>query len=203
MAGLACRNTTASGREILPQDTMRAVLWEMFEVDAYNDTRAATDSNFRHDSAFASLYTDIFKVHHLTREQFQDSYDYYLAHPEILRSMIDTLADRTNRDMQKAGGAPVNRPGGLHRYTPPAGRPPVPLGPNGRPLQGFPRRPGAFPPGQQGAAPPAYPNGTPLKPIVPPGQKPVPAGQKGTPPAKTPPAQKGTPPQKNPVIPVQ
>lgn len=169
MAGLACRNTSASGREILPQDTMRAVLWEMFEADAYNDTRAATDSNFRHDSAFASLYTDIFKVHHVTREQFQDSYDYYMAHPEILRRMIDTLADRTNRDLQKAGGVPANQPGGFHRYTPPAGRPaiplgpngrPVPLGPNGRPLPlgpnghpppGFPRRPGAFPPGQQGA----------------------------------------------------
>ncbi len=192
LAGLACKNTSASGSEILSKDTMRAVLWEMFEADAYNETRAATDTNFRHDSAFATLYTDIFRIHHVTREQFQDSYDYYMLHPEVLRGMIDTLTDRTNRALQKNGEPPMGHPAGFHNFTPPGGGPTTPFGPNGhptpggpRPLPGFPRRPGGFPPGQPGSAPPA-----------------------GTPSKKPPPAQKGKPPvtprQKNPeLLPVQ
>lgn len=173
IAGSACRNTSASGNVIIPRDTMQVLLWEMFEADAYNETRAATDTNFRHDTAFAALYTDIFRTHHVTRAQFTDSYDYYMTHPEVLRKMIDTLTDKAGRDMSKAGGPPSTNhppPAPFRGYTPtghpggPMGQPP--LGPNGRLPPGFrpPVRPAIPPPGQRGVPPP--------RPGLPPPQKP-------------------------------
>ncbi len=157
--GEACRRTSPSGQEILSKDTMRVVLWEMFQADSYNETRAYRDTNYRHDTAYASLYLRIFNAHHISREQFADSYDYYLSDPAQMKEIIDTIVDRNTRDMQKRGifQSPYQHPI-------PVGQPPVM--PNGRPAIPNGRPP--YPMGHPGAQPRFIPG-----PHPPPGQRPA------------------------------
>jgi hypothetical protein len=165
-AGSGCRNVSPSGNEILSKDTMRVLLGEMFQADAYNDGRVAKDTNFKHDTALATLYTDIFRSHGVTWARFMDSYEYYMGEPEVLRAMIDTLAGRTNREMTHGPQQPY-RPPPFRNLTPQVGRPgpnghPAPVGPNGRLL---PPIPGPRPLGPKGSVLP--PKHRPLKSTVP------------------------------------
>lgn len=162
---------------------MQLLIWQMFEADAYNETRSAMDTNFRHDSAYASLYTDIFRTHHITRADFNDSYNYYMSQPDVLRTMVDSLVEKKSRDLRQ--GPPKGSPGSPGHPTPyqrfqPGGHPttPFPPPPGGHPPAGFhppgmPQRPG-MPPGARPGMPPA------LKPGA------LPAGVKPKPGPKTP-----------------
>jgi hypothetical protein len=132
---------------------MKSVLLDVLRANAYNDTRRYKDSSYIHDTAYAALYESVFVAHHITREQFYDSYDYYTSRPDEFRGLIDSLAVMSTKDMSRPGmmGAPhpngnVNRPGtppggpGFNRYPPtgPGGHPPLPpagrFGPGGRPI---------------------------------------------------------------------
>lgn len=193
------------GNAIIAKDTMQVLLWEMFEADAYNETRMVADTNFKHDTAYAALYTDIFRTHHVTRAQFADSYDYYMSRPDVLRAMIDTMTERANRDMMKEGAGP-HQP--VRTFTPPLAHPPGPVGPDGRPMPVRPvtpfGRPGAPPPGTitpfgpHGAPPPGRPGGQPPGKLGGPGGPPPgkPGGPGAPPPGKpgaSPPGKPGGP----------
>lgn len=103
----SCRHTTPSGRAIISQDTMKVILWQMFLADAYNEARSYKDTNFRHDSAYATLYTEIFRSHHISREDFSESFDYYLGRPSEVKTIVDSLVSQKNsRDLMKRGVFP-------------------------------------------------------------------------------------------------
>src|SRR5580698_2130324 len=87
---------------------MKSVLLDVLKANAYNDTRRFKDSNYLHDSAYATLYESIFVSHHITREQFYDSYDYYIARPDEFRAMIDSMAAKASRDMARSGMGAAN-----------------------------------------------------------------------------------------------
>ena len=189
LLGEACRRTSPSGQEILSKDTMRVVLWEMFQADSYNETRSYKDTNYRHDTAYASLYLRIFNSHHLSREQFADSYDYYLSDPASMKEIIDSLNDKATRDLQKRGifqspyqhPVPMGQPPGMPGRPMPNGRPVLPNGgptyPMGHPGTPPPRfMPGPHPPGLRPARPGQRPPTPGQRPSTP-GPKPPPAGK--------------------------
>lgn len=185
--GAACKGRTASGRIPIPQDTMQILMWEMFEADAYNETRSALDTNYRHDTAYASLYTDIFRTHHVTRSDFNDSYTYYMGQPDVLRKMVDSLVEMKSRALRQ--GSPTGTPGhpAPYRGNQPLGHPTPPVNPPG----GHP--PGGHPPG--GFSPPGgfHPPGMPQRPgTMPPGTRPglKPGARPVTPPPKPKPGPK-------------
>jgi len=101
---------------------MRVVLEEMLKADAYNEMRSIKDTNYRHDTAYAIAYLNIFGTHHISQAQFQDSYNFYMSKPEELKAMIDTMADRANREMIRHmpgpgvhAPFPVNNNNNVHR----------------------------------------------------------------------------------------
>ena len=178
---------SGSHDKILSKDTMKVVLMDMLKADAYNEFRVMKDTNYRHDTAYALLYASIFGAHHITRQQFSDSYDYYMARPEDLKALIDSMASDANRAPNMKGakgtvpplqganrgaGRPVFVPG----QAPPGAHPGIPPNaPGARP--GFP--PGGHPgkpPGGPGHPAPAHsglpPNVPGARPGLPPGAPP-------------------------------
>ena len=193
--------SSGSNSKILSKDTMKVVLMEMLKADAYNEFRIMKDTNYRHDTAYALLYADIWDFHHITRQQFSDSYEYYMSKPEDLKALIDSMASDANRTpniapgkgaMQGANqgaGRPAFVPGHPPPGAPPGARPGFPPnGPGGRP---------GFPPGHPGGPPNVHPG---FPPNAHPGFPPNgPGGKAGSPPGPAPnhpvpPAAGATPP---------
>lgn len=172
--------SSGSNSKILSKDTMKVVLMEMLKADAYNEFRIMKDTNYRHDTAYALLYADIWDFHHITRQQFSDSYDYYMSKPEDLKALIDSMANDASRTPNIAPGK-----GAMQGANQGAGRPafvpghPTPGAPPNAPgaRPGFPPGHPGFPPNAPGARPSNAPGARPGFPPPHPGVPPQPTHQ--------------------------
>ena len=81
---------------ILSRQKMREVVWDM--------TRTAEFLNnfvFNKDSAIDKIaesekwYKKVYQLHKTTKEEFEKSYAYYQAHPDLMRELLDSLSKRT------------------------------------------------------------------------------------------------------------
>jgi Domain of unknown function (DUF4296) len=87
------KNNPPSG--IIQTDSMRSIMWDMIQADQYAKQYLAKDSgkiNIKQETL--SLYQEVFAIHHTTREEFEQSYQYYLAHQDLNKLIFDSLSAR-------------------------------------------------------------------------------------------------------------
>ena len=80
--------------EVLSQNRMRDVMWDMIRADQYVSDLLAKDSTKKKKDESIRLYEEIFHVHKITRDKFKKSLDYYSSRPDLFRPIIDSLARR-------------------------------------------------------------------------------------------------------------
>jgi hypothetical protein len=86
----ACSNN-GTGR--LPPEKMEAVLWDLMRADKFlSDYVLNKDSTKKIDTESVNLYKQVFAIHNITGEQFQKSFAYYKAHPDLLKGIMDSLS---------------------------------------------------------------------------------------------------------------
>jgi len=110
------------------------------------------------------LYEEVFRLHKVTREEFRKSFQFYQDHPDITRTLFDSLIARGNRMRSESythSSAPTPTP------TVPAVRPAVtgPMGhppamTPGKPTGTLPNRPPGIAPNKPAATLPNRPSGT-------------------------------------------
>lgn len=80
----------------MPAPRMTEVLFDVMRADQFLVNFVFirdTSLNKRNESI--RLYRDIFRSHHTTREEFQQSMNYYLAHPRQFRSILDSISAKS------------------------------------------------------------------------------------------------------------
>ena len=75
-------------------EKMQAVYWDYIRADIYANEFLRKDSSKNIQLESAKLQLQVFKLHKTTREEFYRSYDYYLAHKELMMNMLDTMLVR-------------------------------------------------------------------------------------------------------------
>lgn len=91
----ACRHEGQSA-EVLDQERMTAFLCDAYLLEGYN----AVETHYRFDSvSVESLrgYDSILDLHGLTREQVEQSLDYYTAHLDLYQAINDSVVARLER----------------------------------------------------------------------------------------------------------
>jgi hypothetical protein len=82
-------------KDIIPQNQMKMVLWDMMRVDEL------ANYNMKKDTLFGDLakpyYKEVFRVHHITQKEFKRNLDYYLDHPDMFKSVLDSLQTMVDR----------------------------------------------------------------------------------------------------------
>ena len=79
-------------KDILPENEMRQVIWDMMRADQYVAGFRLKDSTHNKRNESIRLYEEIFRIHKITREQFKTSFDYYTSRPDLFRPIIDSLS---------------------------------------------------------------------------------------------------------------
>jgi hypothetical protein len=120
--GCADKNSVPSG--ILAREDMQNVLWDMIQADQYSTYLAKDSTHTDLKLENMRLYEQVFLLHHITREKFSKSYKYYLAHPELTQTLLDSLQAMGNRLRAENYNRPVYKP---------ASPPPPPASPAGAP----------------------------------------------------------------------
>jgi Domain of unknown function (DUF4296) len=80
-------------RNILSVEKMRPILWQQIKADIYTKENLVNDSLKNKDLYFENekMQMQIFKNYGISKEEFYESYNYYLTHEDKLGVMIDSM----------------------------------------------------------------------------------------------------------------
>ncbi|MCS6819109.1 MAG: DUF4296 domain-containing protein [Chitinophagales bacterium] len=82
----ACRWSSEKIPEhIIPYSKMQNILLDIHLADAIASREAISEDVQKRNTL--SLYHSIFEKHQISSKQFQESFNYYLLHPQLLDSM--------------------------------------------------------------------------------------------------------------------
>ncbi len=86
----------------LPPQKMEQVLMDMSIAETYSamlhDNSHPPGS--KNTDSLTSYYKDIFAHHHITREQFKNSLDWYKQHPDDLDTIYTNLSAKADKDLE-------------------------------------------------------------------------------------------------------
>lgn len=86
-----------SGSEIISSDKMGSVLFDMNVAEEFVNIYVAKDSSKDKKVELNREYQKIYLLYNITKQQFNDSYEYYKAHPEAYKIVIDSLNAKAQR----------------------------------------------------------------------------------------------------------
>jgi hypothetical protein len=91
----SCKESLPSN--IIKQKKMQEVLWDVFRADALSRQIVSTDSSKSLQEETIKLTEKVFLIHNITKEQFEKSYSYYAHHPDIMKTILDSLNAQQTR----------------------------------------------------------------------------------------------------------
>jgi hypothetical protein len=94
----SCGSKNSMPKEILKQDKMQGILWDVLRADAFAFQFVTKDSTQKPEAAVAALQQQVFAAHKTTREQFYKSYAYYKANPERMSILLDSMINKFTRE---------------------------------------------------------------------------------------------------------
>ncbi|MGE9315022.1 DUF4296 domain-containing protein [Niabella sp. CJ426] len=105
--GLLLALTSCSGSaDTLPKEKMEKIMWDVAQsselLNGYvyykypEQNRAALND---------AMLQRVFKIHNVTKEQFNKTLDYYEKRPDELKTIIDTVVSRQKRALGKDTGS--------------------------------------------------------------------------------------------------
>jgi len=90
---IACRGKSNPSNEILPEDKMQAVLWDMIRADHFlNNYMIVKDTSLNKKEAGIKQYNQILQIHKISEETFKKSFAYYRSNPKVMWTMMDSLS---------------------------------------------------------------------------------------------------------------
>jgi hypothetical protein len=87
------KNTLPDG--ILKKDQMQAVLWDIFKAEVFTSQFIKKDTLKNPIIENAKLQNQIFAIHHISREDFYKSYNYYKEHTDLLQAVLDSMSNKS------------------------------------------------------------------------------------------------------------
>ena len=78
-------------KDVLPQNEMRKIMWDLIRADAYVSAFVMKDSTKDQMTESAILYEKIFDIHSTTRETFKKSLAFYESRPDLFKAISDSL----------------------------------------------------------------------------------------------------------------
>jgi hypothetical protein len=94
---VSCSNRNRVPAGIMGQQKMQAVLYDIMLTDALNGDKVVKDTALKLNDVNASLFQKVFDLHKISRQEFLKSYRYYLRHPDLLKTVTDSLSAVINR----------------------------------------------------------------------------------------------------------
>jgi len=115
---IACENRDKIPNGILPKKEMQKILWDMIQADQFSKQFVLKDSAKRNvKQETTQLYDEVFQIHHISKDAFTKSYQFYISRPDLLKIIFDSLAAQGNRSQQDLYKQPTISPKPLPTTT--------------------------------------------------------------------------------------
>ena len=92
---IACESNEVSiPDDVIDREEMVLILADIHIAEATSNYKLLNDSVKTNINIY---YSDIFKKHNITSEQYKTSYDFYLEHPQLFNRMYDEVINELSR----------------------------------------------------------------------------------------------------------
>ncbi|HYH14779.1 MAG TPA: DUF4296 domain-containing protein [Flavisolibacter sp.] len=88
---VSCSNEQELPKDVLKEDKMRAVMWDILRADEWVVYEQTKDSALDRTKRSQELYQKVFQVNRITATQFKKSFQYYQSRPDLLKPLFDSL----------------------------------------------------------------------------------------------------------------
>jgi hypothetical protein len=89
-----CKHKDAIPGNVLPQNKMQAVLWDMMRVDQFlSDYVLNKDTSLKRSTESIKLYQQVLAINEVTKEKFERSFSFYKSHPLLLKVIMDSIVN--------------------------------------------------------------------------------------------------------------
>jgi hypothetical protein len=86
-----CIRNNKVPKDVIPQNQMRKIMWDLMRADAYVTDFIMKDSIRDKKAESAKLYEKIFEIHATTQETFKKSLAIYQSRPDLFKVVSDSL----------------------------------------------------------------------------------------------------------------
>ena len=92
----SCSNKDKIPAGVLPKQKMQEVVWDMTRTAEFlNGFVFNKDSSIDKIAESQKWYNKVYQLHKTTKEEFERSYSYYQAHPDLMKELLDSLSKKT------------------------------------------------------------------------------------------------------------
>jgi Domain of unknown function (DUF4296) len=95
---LSCNDKNNKEDGILAPQKMQAVFTDIIKADVFVSDFVKKDTAKNDTLASATLQQKIFTLHKVSKKQFYDSYNYYINHRTVFKTMLDSMIAISNRE---------------------------------------------------------------------------------------------------------
>ncbi|MEO6548928.1 MAG: DUF4296 domain-containing protein [Ferruginibacter sp.] len=119
---LSCshKDGNSSGR-ILDTEKMTAVMWDIIGADVFTEQFIKKDSLKSAALENIQMQNKIFAIHNVSRADYYKSYDYYLSHTDVMKTMLDSMTARGERNRESIirlnYDHNIKKDSSVHRYA--------------------------------------------------------------------------------------
>ena len=95
---LGCTNTTKVPKEILSKRKMEVVLWDIIQAERFSALFLQKDTASQNAQLKKfQLYDRVFTIHKVSKDDFVNSYKYYLSRPDMAKAIFDSISAKAER----------------------------------------------------------------------------------------------------------
>lgn len=76
---------------------MQAVLWDVIRADAFTTEYIKKDSSKNDVEENLKLQQQIFAIHHVSKEDFYKSFEYYKRNSGLLKPIMDSMVNQADK----------------------------------------------------------------------------------------------------------
>ena len=91
ISNFGCIRDNKVPKDVIPQNQMRKIMWDLMRADAYVTDFIIKDSTRDKKAESTKLYEKIFSIHSTTREAFKKSLAFYQSRPDLFKAINDSL----------------------------------------------------------------------------------------------------------------
>ena len=93
LLGTACKKKNAVPGGIIQQKQMQAIMWDMMRADQFvTDYIINRNPGANRAAESFRYYQQIFAMHKVSRDQFENSFTWYNDHPDMFKEIMDSVA---------------------------------------------------------------------------------------------------------------
>lgn len=94
---VGCSQSPVPKGILLPNE-MQKVVYDILRVDDYVVNTISRDTTVNIKKQRSIYYEEVFKLHNTNRKQFYASYKYYQQHPDLQKTLYDSISAEASKE---------------------------------------------------------------------------------------------------------